>query len=261
MKNLILGVIIGFLFSSCKKSERTDPCSSYEILINKTHLQIAEYLYDTAFHVPDTVQAGVPVNFSFTYPYNAYLNSFKWNIDNGGYTSQSSSFNLRFNTGSYQVQLIANYISRESCDKRTSFTDTITKTLTIIPIDHTSLLEGSYTGFLDTRPNEIFTITIKYWKYPGDATGEYYLRNYVNGCTGDYINTHIPPGTGYGILSGYKSFEITSYPCNEPGDFKGFGFLNDKGDSITIKHFGYNTAQYIPGDTIPRWHVFKGKKI
>jgi len=40
---------------------------------------------------------------------------------------------------------------------------------------------------------------------PGDDVGGYYLGNYVNGCTGDGLNSNIPIGTGYGIINGFKN--------------------------------------------------------
>lgn len=147
--------------------------------------------------------------------------------------------------------MIVTYIPFDRCDKRVSFTDTVIKKLQVLKTDHGSRLEGNYRGFLDSSPNKIFTVSIKYWKYPGDAVGRIYLRNYVDGCTGDGLNSNIPFGTGYEIISGYKNFNMVSYPCNAPGNFRGFGFLSDQEDSITIMHFGYSSAVFVPGDTTP----------
>jgi hypothetical protein len=251
------------LYTSCKEVGNSNPCSGFIPIKNKTTLQISESLYDTVFLTPDTVIAESPTYFNFKYPYKATsLYDVQWDINNGSYTTNRGSFVLRFkDVGTYNIQLVVTYQPRDQCDTRNTFTDTVIKKLVVLPLDHSSILEGSYRGFLDTKPTDTFTITIKYWKHPGDVIGEYYLRNYVNGCAGDHINPQVPPGMGYAIITGFKNFNIITYPCNEPSDFKGFGYLNISGDSITIQHYGYNTAQYVPGDTIPHWHIFKGKRI
>ncbi|MBN8835743.1 MAG: hypothetical protein J0I09_00640 [Sphingobacteriia bacterium] len=253
---------------SCRKSEPQNPCANYDFSTNKTKIEVLESLLDSSFTIPDTAYVGSFVGFRFIQPYPISTNiySIAWNINNGSYTTGAKSFSLAFkDPGTYTVQLIITYTPRSDCDNRKLFSDTVIKKLTIVPlINHTSAFEGSYRGFLDTRPADTFTISINYFKLAGDALGDYYLYNYVKGCTGDYLywNLPIPPGTGYLICWGYKNFNLKdSYPCLKSSDFKGYGYLNKTNDSIFIKHYGYNNAMPAPGDTIPRWHFFRGRRI
>ena len=267
MRMRIILIFLLITAIACRKSEPQNPCASYDFSTNKTKIQISEYLYDSSFAIPDTAFTGTFVGFSFVQPYSISTNvySVSWNIDNGTYVTNNKSFSTIFkDTGTYNIQLIVTYIPRSDCDNRKLFSDTISKKVTVIPRNHNSPLEGNYRGFLDTRPTDTFTISINYFKLPGDAIGDYYLYNYVKGCTGDYSswNLPIPPGTGYFIVWGYKSFNLTgSYPCTQSSDFRGYGYLNKTNDSIFIKHYGYNNAIGAPSDTIPRWHFFRGKKI
>jgi hypothetical protein len=244
---------------ACHKNDRFHSCPDITVK-GQTRLNISEVLADTTFITPDTALANAPVRFSFSKA-DHIMDSIIWDIDDGGYTTSKSLFQLRFAPGSYKIRLIVNYTAFNSCSASKKLVDTIIKTLVVLDGDRSSALEGRYEGFLDTKPAERFTVTIQYWKHPNEDRGAYYIRNYVNGCTGDNVYP-VPAGTGYPLDYGYKCFSIPLfYPCNRPGLFKGYGTLNNTSDSITITHFGYNNAVYIPGDTIPRWHTFKGKRI
>jgi hypothetical protein len=255
-----LSVIIIFIIA-CNKGAGFHTSCTNSSFTGHTAIHFSELFIDTALLTNDTVLADEPVGFSFSI--DGYkTNTINWNVDDGGYTSSQPSFSLRFPPGNYNVVLAVNYTGANACGESKNVTGTVIKKLVVLPPGHASALEGSYEGALDTKPAERFRVTIHYWKHPGDATGNYYLRNYVNGCTGDNIDPQVPPGTGYSILYGYHSFSLyNSYPCNQPGNFKGYGVLNQAGDSITIAHFGYNNAAYVPGDTIPRWHTFKGRRV
>lgn len=260
MKYLCMFLII--TFCSCKKeSNEKVPCVSR--IPNSSKIQILENFTDTSLVSYDTVLANTPTLFKVDFPYIAKINSTRWDINNGSYTTRNQSFTLRFpDTGKYSIKLIVSFLSIDQCTYNQIFYDTIEKKMQVVPTDNNSKIAGSFTGYLDTKPSELFTIRIKYWRNPSYSYGNYYLRNYVNGCLGDNVDPAIPLGVGYKISNGYKNFSLTdNYPCNSSSNFRGFGYINSNGDSLIIKHFGYNTSIYVVGDTIPRWHIFKGKKI
>lgn len=258
-QTLFLALFIITLFSCSDKNTNT-PCNPQTIAGNKTVLSICEYLGDSSYPIKNTAIANELLKFSFTYPYPAKVISTNWDIDNANFTSTKDSFNLRFtNAGEIPVTLHVTYQPLTYCGTPGNFTDTLHVILHILPEGHSSILEGKYSGTLDSASSAPFTISINYYKWPGDDIGGYYLYNYVPGCTGDGINPNIPKHTGYEIIAGYSNFNIQSYPCAAPNTFKGFGYLNTTGDCITIQHFGYGSAY--TNDTNPRWHVFKGKRM
>lgn len=250
-----------FLFFSCNDKNTSAPCPSQIIEKNKTVINISEILADTGFAIKSTAIAGEPLAFSFKHPYSAKVVSAKWDLDNSNFTSDKQTFNLRFtDAGTVQVTLFVEYAPLAYCETPKNFIDTVHTSLHLLPTDHSSILEGKYIGTLDTASSTPFLISINYYRSPGDDVGRYYLYNYVQGCTGDGINVNVPKGTGYEIIAGYSNFNMQlSYACAAPGTFKGFGYLNTAGDSITIQHFGYSTTS--TSETDPKWHVFKGKKL
>lgn len=255
-----LFALILILLISCKEKENARPCETKPAEINKTVVDIAEYLGDSSFTINDTALVNELLTFTIHHPYQANIVSVKWNIDNGGFTSANKSLDLRFtDTGNVAVELIVGYQPLVYCGVPQKVFDTVKTTLHLLAEDRNSALEGKYTGYLDTAAAKPFTVAIKYFRLPGDSVGAYYLYNYVQGCTGDGINTHIPAGTGYEIVTGYRNFYISTYACAASNDFKGFGYLNTAGDSITIKHFGYSTPD-AKNENTPQWHVFKGKR-
>lgn len=74
-------VIFAVFLTSCTKNEHINPCNSYVIANSKTFVQVSEFLYDSAFLVPDTVLAGEPINLKFTNSYKATIQSVHWDID------------------------------------------------------------------------------------------------------------------------------------------------------------------------------------
>lgn len=255
-KTLIVLFIV--LLGACNNKTSVNPCDTQTIAANVTTVTVAEVLGDSSYTIKNTAIANEPLQFTFTHPNQVKVIKARWNIEDSGLIKDNQAFTIRFtDTGKVAVTLFVEYQPLTYCGTPKNFTDTVTTTLHILPEDHTSILQGRYSGTIDSSAP--FTISINYYKWPGDAVGGYYLYNYVNGCTGDGINPHIPAHTGYEITAGYSNFTIQGYPCNAPDAFRGFGYLNAAGDSITIQHFGYSTVT--ANTAAARWHVFKGKRL
>ena len=208
--------------------------------------QTGSRFFDTDTTYPRTVAFRAP---------RTYV-AFQWTIGNDPTVFKDSVFTLEFNqaVGTIPVRLIARRALNTACFPHDDGVDTLTKVLTIVPLDPTAprpALLGKFNGATTDAPADTFTVRVFTAPKPSVPTDiELHLQNLNKGCLGTAID----------VAGGYRSVVFSQ--GNFAGDgckkVAGVGFL-DPGDRNRIR-FEYTQEEPI-GSGIRQKKVFLGRRV
>jgi hypothetical protein len=117
-----------------------------------------------------------------------------------------------------------------SCFPNDAPSDTVRKSITIIPRDEKAAVVGSFLGYNEGNPSDTFTVTISYY----DNVWGYFVKNLPKGCPGYTTGSESnPKNIGLSIWAGYSAFKIneSAVVCAR---VQGFGEV--KQDSLRINY-------------------------
>ncbi|MDB5205278.1 MAG: hypothetical protein JWR72_353 [Flavisolibacter sp.] len=225
-------LFIILLASSCHQDPieaPADPCK--DKISFKAGFTIEEEVGDTSF-VTDKALAPGYISFKAQGLYD----SVRWFVGGAQNTSTKPNYTLYFNTpeGPVNVSFIGYRKPDTRCFPNDKATDTVRKTLTILPRDQTAAIVGRFHGYNESNPSDTFSVTISYY----DNVWGYFVKNLPKGCPGYTTGSEsAPKHNGLTIIAGYSGFQIDagSIACSI---VKGFGRIS-KSDSLIINYSYY----------------------
>lgn len=206
--------------SSCSHDKEVatepNPCATAQPnpLTFKMREQVGNQFFETDSTYPRTLSFRAPRTYT----------TFRWKIGNDPKVFTDSSFTLEFTqaVGTIPIQLIATRALNTTCFPHDDGVDTLTKSLTILPLDPQqphAAIEGKYLGATLDAPQDTFTVRVYTAPVPYSPQDRgIFLKNLNKGCQ----------GTAMSIVGGYRS--IVFNQGNFAGDgckqVAGVGFLD-----------------------------------
>lgn len=223
-------LFIILLADSCRRKlpeqPPTDPCKDKTSF--KAGFTIEEIVGDTSF-VTDKALAPGYVLFRAQGTYD----SVQWFIGGPQNTSANRNHVLYFQNpeGPVDVTFIGYRKPDTQCFPNDKATDTVHKTVTILPRNESAAIVGRFHGYNESNPADTFSVTISYY----DNVWGYFIKNLPKGCPGYTTGSESNPrNIGLVIAAGYSGFRIDAgaVACSM---VKGIGKISNT-DSITINY-------------------------
>ncbi len=243
---ILLLIAIPFLSSCCKKCqdssnpecENYDPCfrkitADFKMMISVEPDDNKIYLFEC-----DTVHSISEVTFIAQ---DSSEVTYEWKIGTDPTVFNTRKVVLQFdNPAVLDVRLIVR--KKNPCGAANTFADTITKRLVVSSSRFHDFFVGKYKGYLESKPSDLFTITIL-----KATSGGYEGFSYINGLQRGCENRDVPARRGSLLTFGaYRDFLVgnsTDYkgdtfgPCK---DLYGWGKLGKDDSSLEIKFKFYD---------------------
>jgi hypothetical protein len=234
--------IILFIISCCKDDAlpAPDPCKGKTSF--KADFTIEEKVGDTSF-VTDKALAPGYIFFKAKGNYD----SVRWYVGGIQNTSTNPNHVLYFQNpeGPVDVTFIGYKKPYTQCFPNDKATDTVRKTVIILPRDQTAAIVGRFHGYNESNPADTFSVTISYY----DNVWGYYVKNLPKGCPGYTTGSESSPkNIGLSIIAGHSAFQINqnSVVC---ATVSGYGKLKGN-DTLEISYSAIpftNTNPYTYG--------------
>jgi hypothetical protein len=234
MKKVLIFISLTTLIICCRKKEVACNNSAGGNFGFKSY----EFVLDTILET-DTSFA----NRDIVFKANSNYSNIAWTIGNDPRTFTTSSVNLKFiSPDNIMVKLNAVGINKNCTSEQ------FTKAIPFVLLDDggsiKSPLIGSYKGYNTDKPNDTFTVSIKFWvgsRYPWWSNGAYSVDNLPKGYIDSTQNINgisIPEIKGIIASTGYKNIAI-----DKSGNFpalgvKGYGNL--KRGTVDTLLFSYS---------------------
>lgn len=215
--------------SSCRRNPPevpANPCKDKTSF--KAAFTIEEKVGDTSF-VADKALAPGYVFFKAQGTYD----SVRWYIGGAQNTSTNTSHVLYFQNpeGPVDVTFIGYKKPDTQCFPNDKASDTVRKTVTILPRDGSAAIVGKFHGYNQSNPSDTFSVTISYY----DNVWGYFIKNLPKGCPGYTTGSESSPkNIGLSIIAGHSAFQINqnSVVC---ATVNGYGKLKGK-DTLEISY-------------------------
>ncbi|WP_298299827.1 hypothetical protein [Hydrotalea sp.] len=226
----LVTLFIILLADSCRRKlpeqPPTDPCKDKTSF--KAGFTIEEIVGDTSF-VTDKALAPGYVLFRAQGTYD----SVQWFIGGPQNTSANRNHVLYFQNpeGPVDVTFIGYRKPDTQCFPNDKATDTVHKTVTILPRNESAAIVGRFHGYNESNPADTFSVTISYY----DNVWGYFIKNLPKGCPGYTTGSESnPKNIGLTIKAGFSGFQINenSVVC---ATVSGYGKLKGN-DTLEIKY-------------------------
>lgn len=229
---LVSVLFIVLVSGSCRRNPpepQLDPCKDKTPF--RAAFTVEEKVGDTSF-VSDKALAPGYVFFKAQGIYD----SVRWFIGGQQNTSTNRNHVLYFQNpeGPVEVTFIGYKKPDTQCFPNDKATDTVRKTVTILPRDGSAAIVGRFQGYNESNPADTFSVTISYY----DNVWGYFIKNLPKGCPGYTTGSEsAPKNIGLTVIAGYSGFQIDagSTACSI---VKGFGKISSS-DSIVVNYTYY----------------------
>lgn len=228
---IFFSVLIVFSLSTscckdpCKNKVRTSAAFTMKYGIGDTSLVLENR---------DTVRKGSTITFEAN-DISSNAISYSWKIGTDLRVFTKSKFELEFDViGKIDIELVVKKSPDLDCFPDDDGIDTIRQSFVLAD---TILSLGKYDGYVESKPNEKFTVTV----ILDYMVGKEYIDNLPNGCARDQ---GIDWRLAY-LSNGYRAFQIATVQRSEnlcSGIF-GFGKLAKDNKSLTINYIAWNESQ------------------
>lgn len=220
--------------SSCRRNPpeaQADPCKDKTTF--KAAFTIEEKVGDTSFVTGKALAPG----YVFFKAQGTY-DSVRWYIGGVQNTSTNRNHVLYFQNpeGPVDVTFIGYKKQDTQCFPNDKPTDTVRKTVTVLPRDGSASIVGRFLGYNEGNPSDTFSVTISYY----DNVWGYFIKNLPKGCPGYTTGSEsAPKDIGLSIIPGHSAFVINqnSVVCatvNGFGKIKGTDTLEINYSAIPI---------------------------
>ena len=219
---------IGLFLSACREDE--DDCIGIAP-VEADFIVGLDFAIDTVDGIVplDTFREGTFVEFQAN---TTSLEKYQWRLQRDPQVFEGDYQRILFDEGTasnVEVTLVAD--DRDGrpdlCRTEAEQVDSITKTITIIPIEQSAIL-GRYRGYRTSAPDDVFEIEIKLRE---GSTNFYEMTNFPNGCTrlGSVSPFRVFPLHRHLLFPG--GGVTSSDDCPVPG---GFGVLDEDHKVFTM---------------------------